>query len=185
MAPISALLAFALMAANGALAHPGHSAAAEAAERADFFKRSPKSVRSCAPQLEGRGLRDSMLARRQELVGKARAKRGLAADKPILSRRDFAKYNFTHASNESFSLGGDSLALFEDDSSCLLQSEVTQGPYYIDGELIRGNVVEEQEGVPLYLDIQLIDTSTCEPVPAVVSTDSSTKSHLSITADQP
>lgn len=40
----------------------------------------------------------------------------------------------------------------------------------IDGEMIRKDIVEDQEGVPLYLDIQLIDTSTCEPVPAVVST---------------
>ena len=39
----------------------------------------------------------------------------------------------------------------------------------IDGEMIRKDIVEDQEGVPLYLDIQLIDTSTCEPVPAVVS----------------
>lgn len=39
----------------------------------------------------------------------------------------------------------------------------------IDGELIRKDIVEDQEGVPLYLDIQVIDTSTCEPVPAVVS----------------
>ena len=39
----------------------------------------------------------------------------------------------------------------------------------IDGEFIRKDIVEDQEGVPLYLDIQVIDTSTCEPVPAIVS----------------
>lgn len=48
-----------------------------------------------------------------------------------------------------------------------MQLEVTQGPYYIDGENICGNVMEDQQGVPLYLDIQFIDTSTCEAVPAV------------------
>ncbi|CAG8712181.1 6553_t:CDS:2, partial [Scutellospora calospora] len=44
---------------------------------------------------------------------------------------------------------------------------ITQGPYYVDGELIRGDITDGREGVPLYLDIQLVDTSTCEPVPAV------------------
>ena len=61
----------------------------------------------------------------------------------------------------------DELELFGDNSSCLLQPEVTQGPYYVNGELIRKDVRENQEGVPLLLDIQVIDTTTCEPVPAL------------------
>lgn len=35
------------------------------------------------------------------------------------------------------------------------------------GELIRKNVVEDQQGVPLYLDIQLVDTNTCNPMPNI------------------
>lgn len=37
----------------------------------------------------------------------------------------------------------------------------------IAGELIRRNVVEDQTGVPLFMDIQLIDTNTCEPLPNI------------------
>lgn len=33
--------------------------------------------------------------------------------------------------------------------------------------MIRSDIVEDQEGVPLYMDIQMIDTTTCEPVPDV------------------
>jgi hypothetical protein len=33
--------------------------------------------------------------------------------------------------------------------------------------LIRSNITEDQVGVPLYLDIQLVDTANCLPVPAV------------------
>jgi protocatechuate 3,4-dioxygenase beta subunit len=33
--------------------------------------------------------------------------------------------------------------------------------------MIRSDISEDQIGVPLYLDIQLVDTSTCLPVPAV------------------
>lgn len=37
----------------------------------------------------------------------------------------------------------------------------------IAGELIRRNVAEDQAGVPLFMDIQLIDTNTCEPLPNI------------------
>ena len=33
--------------------------------------------------------------------------------------------------------------------------------------MIRANVVDNQAGIPLFLDLQLIDTTTCEPVPEV------------------
>lgn len=38
----------------------------------------------------------------------------------------------------------------------------------IDGEYIRSNVVEDQEGVPVTLDMQFIDVETCEPVQGAV-----------------
>lgn len=34
----------------------------------------------------------------------------------------------------------------------------------IDGEYIRSNVIEDQQGVPVTLDMQFIDVETCEPV---------------------
>ena len=34
----------------------------------------------------------------------------------------------------------------------------------VDGELIRSDITDDQEGVPLYADIELIDVNTCEPV---------------------
>lgn len=158
------LLTFGLLALPAVFAHPGHNVREEAAERAEFVKRSPNSVRSCAPQLARRGISKAALARRQEVAQKARVKRGL--NTPLV-RRDTAAYNFTHESTKDVSYGDDETLLFEDNSSCVLQPEVTQGPYYVDGELVRSNVVDGQEGVPLYLDIQLVDTSSCEPVPAV------------------
>lgn len=164
MAPISQLLTLGLMALPSVLAHPGHSVAEEAAERAEFVKRTPKSVRSCAPALARRGDLKASLARRQAMSQKARTKRGLSSP---LVRRDFAAYNVSHESTSDVSYGGDETDLFDDNSACILQPEVTQGPYYVDGELIRGDITDGQEGVPLYLDIQLVDTSTCEPVPAV------------------
>lgn len=149
------------------LAHPGHNVAEEAAERAEFFKRDPSTVRSCAGKLKARGLENANIARRQALANDLRAKRGLKA-KPIIQRRDFSTYNFTHLSDSTeINYGSDETVLFADNSSCVLQNEVTEGPYYVNGELIRSNIAEDQEGIPLVLDIQIIDTSTCEPVPAI------------------
>lgn len=116
---------------NGILAHPGHNVAEKAAERAAFMKRSPKSVRSCGSELSRRGYFEKAAARRQNMVALAKAKRGLADNVPLISRRDFADYNFTHASNKSVSFGMDETLLFDDNSSCMLQPEVTQGPYYV------------------------------------------------------
>lgn len=50
-------------------------------------------------------------------------------------------------------------------SSCVLSPEVTQGPYWVEGELVRLDNTDGQEGVPLTLDVQIIDVNTCNPVP--------------------
>lgn len=59
--------------------------------------------------------------------------------------------------------------VFSAETSCILAPEITDGPYYIVGEYMRSNVVEEEwsEGVPVFLEVQYIDINTCEPIPAV------------------
>ena len=49
----------------------------------------------------------------------------------------------------------------------MLTPEVTQGPYYVSGEYVRRNLVEDQEGIVTILDYQVIDVNTCDPVPGV------------------
>ena len=59
--------------------------------------------------------------------------------------------------------------LFGANTSCVLTPEVTDGPYYVTGEVIRQNVKESlySDGVDVHLEIQYIDIETCEPVPDV------------------
>lgn len=57
--------------------------------------------------------------------------------------------------------------IFSANTSCILAPEVTNGPYYVNGELIRKNVKEDQVGIDLYLEVQYIDVTTCRPVPAL------------------
>lgn len=59
--------------------------------------------------------------------------------------------------------------LFGANTSSILTPEVTDGPYYVTGEVIRQNVKEAlySDGVDLHLEVQYIDIETCEPVPDI------------------
>ncbi|KAJ3472767.1 hypothetical protein NLI96_g13263 [Meripilus lineatus] len=48
--------------------------------------------------------------------------------------------------------------------TCVTAPEVTEGPYYINNELVRADLTETQPGVKLILDIGVIDVTTCEPL---------------------
>ncbi|MFH8465006.1 intradiol ring-cleavage dioxygenase [Streptomyces sp. NPDC017991] len=49
--------------------------------------------------------------------------------------------------------------------TCVLMSSVTEGPYYLDGALVRKDITEGKSGVPLTLRITVRDTTeSCAPV---------------------
>ena len=93
----------------------------------------------------------------------------IVTDKNYLRARDVDTVLATsHASNlTGITADTDPATLFTGNNSCILTPETTEGPYWVQGELIRSDVTEDQEGVPLHLDIQVIDVNTCEPVPEV------------------
>ncbi|WAZ22965.1 intradiol ring-cleavage dioxygenase [Streptomyces cinnabarinus] len=45
-----------------------------------------------------------------------------------------------------------------------LTSETTEGPYYIDADKIRRDITEDKEGIPLVLNLKVIDNETCKPI---------------------
>ncbi|KAL4810468.1 Intradiol ring-cleavage dioxygenase [Aspergillus unguis] len=54
-------------------------------------------------------------------------------------------------------------------NTCVLTPEVTQGPYvYPPSQTLRQDMTEGQPGVPLWLDIGVLDMATCEPLPNVL-----------------
>ncbi|KAJ5242034.1 uncharacterized protein N7469_000361 [Penicillium citrinum] len=153
-------------------AHPGHDHKAEAAERALFMRNAPiqsRSLSQCASQLKARGHESKNVARRSAAVKNLRRRRGLKSDANFLKARDLDSILATsHASNlTGVDFNTDPNVLFSSEGTCILAPDVTQGPYYVTGELIRQNIVEDQAGVPLYMDIQLIDTNTCDPLPNI------------------
>lgn len=49
--------------------------------------------------------------------------------------------------------------------TCVLSTEITGGPYtWLQSQLLRQDTTEGQPGVPVWLDIGLIDMGTCEPL---------------------
>lgn len=47
-------------------------------------------------------------------------------------------------------------------------STMTTGPYYIPDTALRSNITEDRAGVPLTLDIQVVDVETCLPLACYV-----------------
>ncbi|MFK0118551.1 intradiol ring-cleavage dioxygenase [Streptomyces sp. NPDC090994] len=47
---------------------------------------------------------------------------------------------------------------------CTLTKELTEGPYYLDGALVRADLTEDKPGVPLELVLTVVDDATCAPL---------------------
>ncbi|KAG8762251.1 hypothetical protein FRC11_010287, partial [Ceratobasidium sp. 423] len=50
-------------------------------------------------------------------------------------------------------------------NTCIVAPEVTEGPYFVQNELLRNDIRENQPGVDLFLDIGVMDIRTCQPLP--------------------
>lgn len=149
-----------LLCLSSVSAHPGHDLTEEIAERKQFLSSVKRSDLShCAVKLKARGISNRNVARREAALHKARTIRGI-------TKRDLDTVLATNhnATSQGYTLNTDAGTLFNGNSSCILTPEVTQGPYYVGGEWIRSNLVEDQEGIPTLIDYQVIDVDTCEPV---------------------
>jgi protocatechuate 3,4-dioxygenase beta subunit len=51
-----------------------------------------------------------------------------------------------------------------DVTDCTLATEMTQGPYYLDLDLVRRDITEGRPGAPLTLVLQVVGSSTCAPI---------------------
>ncbi|KAF2133078.1 extracellular dioxygenase-like protein [Dothidotthia symphoricarpi CBS 119687] len=142
--------------AGSTFAHPGHDIQAEIAERAEYRARAQyTNLDHCAEKLQARSA--SMIARRKTEVEKLRLKRGIV-------KRSFADVLATdHHSNQTVTPCSPDELIFGSNSSCILQPETTEGPYWVSGELVRKNITDGNAGVPLTFDVQMININTCEP----------------------
>lgn len=49
-------------------------------------------------------------------------------------------------------------------NACVLTPELTEGPYFLDGDLIRQDITDGRPGAPLRLQILVNDLTTCQPL---------------------
>ncbi|KAK4170030.1 Intradiol ring-cleavage dioxygenase [Cladorrhinum sp. PSN259] len=142
-------------------AHPGHDVAHEAAERRDYLTNAKRtSLAHCADKFKARGLDTRNIDRRQARIEQARQRRAIKKrDFDTVLKTDHNKTTLGYTPNT------DAATLFAGFNSCILTPDATQGPYYVGGEYVRENLIEDQEGVELILDYQVVDVNTCEPVP--------------------
>ena len=47
---------------------------------------------------------------------------------------------------------------------CVLTPELTEGPYYLDLDLVRRDITEGREGMPFDLSVVVLDADSCEPI---------------------
>jgi protocatechuate 3,4-dioxygenase beta subunit len=47
---------------------------------------------------------------------------------------------------------------------CVLSPEMTEGPFYIDGETVRRDITEGSPGLPLRLELAVVDATSCTPI---------------------
>ena len=47
---------------------------------------------------------------------------------------------------------------------CVLMPELTEGPYYLDLDLVRSDITEGKSGLPLDLRVTVVDAGSCRPI---------------------
>lgn len=172
MVQTSALLAVATL-FGAAAAHPGHDAALEALERRQFLNSMSVEALSfgkrSVSELCDRDNEATNIARRERIVRSLRDEvaRKKKRDTSLDERDLDTVLNTTHYSTSGYNLETEESVIFASNATCILGPDVTQGPYYVSGELVRSDLTEDQEGIPMYMDVQLVDYNTCEAIPEV------------------
>ncbi|KAL4751824.1 hypothetical protein BDW72DRAFT_81477 [Aspergillus terricola var. indicus] len=144
-----------------ALAHPGahEPSSYNSMSKRNFLHNARSSLDKCADKLEERGVKARAEARRAALLEKHR-KRSIT-----LEARDTDKVvNTSHHSDLHVTPNTPADELFDKNPVCILAPEGEIGPFWVKGELIRYDISDGEDGIPVYLDGQFIDINTCEPI---------------------
>ncbi|KAL2812014.1 Intradiol ring-cleavage dioxygenase [Aspergillus granulosus] len=152
------LLRAPLLAAALVSAHPGHEEKLATRDLLEYKAHLRRGLSTCAATFEETGLTARAIARRAQITANYRAKRHLA-------KRDTDDVlDTSHLSTENYTLSTAESDIFSGSSTCVLNPEGETGPFWVNGELIRTDILEDQPGVPVVLEYQFVDVSTCQPL---------------------
>ncbi|RLN90083.1 hypothetical protein BBJ28_00015567 [Nothophytophthora sp. Chile5] len=142
-------------------AHPGAHEASKTetqfAARKLFVDESKRLLQNCVNSENGRKLQEKAVARRLAKIETIQAQRRRLTLTTALATDHKSNLTGLNATTNPSELFGSTAA-------CVLEPEVTEGPYYAKGELIRSDIRETQPGIDLHMDLQFIDVNTCTPV---------------------
>ncbi|KAF7535675.1 hypothetical protein G7054_g5190 [Neopestalotiopsis clavispora] len=145
-----------------AVAHPGsHDAAmtrAELAVKRSMYEQAKRSLSACSSKLDASGLERRAAERRANAVAELRAKRKI--------KRDAATVLATDHNRTADGITEDTPVseLFASNGTCVINPVSEFGPFWVKGEYVRSELVEDQEGVPVLIDGQFLNAETCEPI---------------------
>ncbi|KAF8179205.1 Intradiol ring-cleavage dioxygenase [Pholiota molesta] len=154
----------------GISGHPGehkHPDPSDTLVRRQFLQEAKGTIARCRRSALNDSLtNEKAIQRRKEMARTLRARRGLPLHAPWERKRGFDAVLATDHASSRTGLGAHppDQEVFPGGVACVLQPEVTVGPYWVRGELVRSEIAEGQAGVPLYMEYQIIDTTSCEPL---------------------
>ncbi|KAF2748285.1 aromatic compound dioxygenase [Sporormia fimetaria CBS 119925] len=147
MVQLTQALAAALL-ATAAVAHPGGNVNKEILRRqAHLDHPQRRNVQSCKRSLVDSGWVREQHMRREARLHELRVAAGFAKEHELV-RRDPAEVEEEYGAA----------------AACTLDPESTEGPYWVVGELIRQDILTGEKGAITHLDINVVDTTTCQPV---------------------
>jgi len=153
----------ALLLAGAVTGHPGghDEPSMSYKERRAFRSRARRSLDSCTATLH-----EDLTLRRAAVK---RAELFKSIHKRDLSKRDTKTMLSTDHSVEvdaSILKNPEKLdpSLFVSPNSCIVMPEGEIGPFWVKGEHIRDDLVDEETGVPVYMHVQFVDVNTCKPI---------------------
>ncbi|CAI7584234.1 unnamed protein product [Penicillium glandicola] len=163
-------------------AHPGEDekqGGPTRLQKREYNSQLLKSYGDCNAKLENNGVNQRAAARRQNIAESHRRQfQQILFDPDRPGPYPDSKINTpdrhgdlpdpllkSHlVTDSSITLNTPESTLFTNNGTCVLNPEGKVGPFYVKGEHVRSDITEGQPGVPMILDIQLIDVETCEPL---------------------
>jgi len=180
-----ALVASVLVAAiDSALGHgDGRDHEREQAERRLFLEMNTgNSLEHCADKIKRSGLYEDAARRRYKRAAELMHPTALEA---AIQARQTSSIGKSHKSDKAFTAATDPALIFAGGNSCVLSPQATEGPFCkfgpklpvsdfrlfltdlsadVMGESVRSDIVETQAGIPLHIDFQIFDVTTCKPI---------------------
>ncbi|XMA14593.1 hypothetical protein WAI453_007384 [Rhynchosporium graminicola] len=159
-------------------AHPGADHRHEAREYMAAIQAAhlPNDLSHCSEILRREGHERRTVERRIEVLRSEREIKGLPTDGRILKPRGSligrdapTVLKTDHRSKTKFGPESKHTEIFAN-SSCVLTPHITEGPYWVIGEVVHEDLREKdkgQKGVDVILDVQVIDITTCKPLPSI------------------